>query len=111
MASDTVINLSELAKLGAIVPAFAGMLEQFEHAVERLVKTRLPSSENFSDPWLTAEQARKYLGGMSKATFDKYRYETTPRLTGHRLDGKSLYKQSELDNFVRLYAVKSSGFA
>ena len=65
----------------------------------------------FSDPWLTAEQARKYLGNMSKATFDKYRYQTTPRLKGQKLDGKILYKQSDLDNFVRLYEIKSGGLA
>lgn len=62
------------------------------------------------DGWIDAKAAAKYMG-ISASSFDKYRYETTPRITGCKLDGKTLYKRSDLDNFIRLYELKSNGFA
>ena len=62
------------------------------------------------DCWLDANAAAKYMC-MSKSSFDKYRYETSPKLTGYRLDGKVLYKKADIDRFIKLYAVKSNGLA
>lgn len=62
------------------------------------------------DGWLDAKAAAKYLG-HSSGSFDKYRYKTNPKLKGYRLDGKTLYKRSDLDSFVRLYELKSAGVA
>ena len=63
-----------------------------------------------SDCWLDAKAAAAYLC-ISAGTFDKYRYDTNPRLKGYPLDGKILYKKSDLDQFVQLYSVKSEGSA
>lgn len=111
MERDATINFSELVRLGTVVPDLYSALERIQKKLDDLTSAKPQTVAASSDPWLTAEQAREHLGRMSKGTFDKYRYQTTPRLTGHPLDGKILYKQSELDNFVRLYGAKSSGFA
>ena len=63
-----------------------------------------------NDGWLDSEGAREYLS-MSANTFDKYRYETTPSIKGYKVGGKTLFKREDLDNFVRLYDLKSRGLA
>jgi hypothetical protein len=68
------------------------------------------NSHSDVDCWLDARAAAKYMC-VSKTSFDKYRYETMPKLAGYRLDGKVLYKKSDIDSFVRLYALKSTGRA
>jgi len=72
--------------------------------------SKIKTQSNHADCWLDAKAAAEYLG-VSAGTFDKYRYKTTPRIEGCALDGKTLYKKSELDNFVMLYAAKSEGMA
>lgn len=59
-----------------------------------------------TDNWLDADAAARYMS-LSASSFDKYRYKTSPKLKGHNLDGKTLYKKSEIDSFIRLYEVKS----
>ena len=63
-----------------------------------------------TDKWLDAKAAANYMS-VSRSSFDKYRYLTNPKLNGYRLDGKILYKKSDIDDFVRLYAVKLAGRA
>ena len=58
------------------------------------------------DGWVDAKQAAKYLC-ISPSTFDKYRYDTTVKISGYPIDGKILYKKSDLDTWVRLYQVKT----
>lgn len=90
------------------------LIQSVHNAVNRmeLLATLKPTVvETSSDSWLDAEQARAYLGNMSKGTFDKYRYQTKPCIKGYKLDGKILYKKSDLDAFVHLYEIKSSGLA
>ena len=67
---------------------------------------------NSPDPdcWLDATAAAKYMC-ISKSSFDKYRYQTTPKLSGYRLDGKVLYRKADIDRFIKLYAIKSNGLA
>jgi len=72
--------------------------------------TKIQKQADAPDRWLDAKAAAEYLG-VSAGTFDKYRYKTNPRITGHALDGKTLYKKSELDNFVRLYQTATGGVA
>jgi hypothetical protein len=73
--------------------------------IETLVRT-IQSPSNSTDCWLDAKAAAEYMG-VSAGTFDKYRYKTNPRIVGCALDGKTLFKKSDLDNFIRLYAIKS----
>ena len=77
--------------------------------IEAVLAKAQPNQD--SDGWLDSKAAAKYMGNVSRTTFDKYRYETSPRLTGCALDGKVLYKKSDIDAFVRLYALKSAGLA
>ncbi len=58
--------------------------------------------------FLDSRRAAAYCG-ISRGTFDKYRYSTEIKLKGYRLDKKVLYKREELDAFVRLYEIKSAG--
>ena len=60
------------------------------------------------DGWLDAKKAAKYLS-ISDSTFEKYRYQTSPKITGYKLDGKTLYRRADLDSFVKLYEMKASG--
>jgi len=48
---------------------------------------------------------------VSRSTFDKYRFLTTPKLKGSRVNRKTLFKKSDIDLFVRLYDLKKQGYA
>lgn len=111
MYNDATINLTPLIELHKLTPALSDVAERLEKALDKIKSLGSATLDSVSDPWLTAEQARKYLGNMSKGTFDKYRYETNPRINGHKLGGKMLYKKIDLDNFVRLFELKSAGVA
>jgi len=78
---------------------FAKMLAAFNQA----------PNEREIDGWLDSKAAAKYMGNLSKTSFDKYRYQTAPKLKGYPLDGKILYKKSDIDSFVMLYGLKSKG--
>jgi len=56
--------------------------------------------------YLDARSAAAYCG-MSRGTFDKYRYKTAVKIKGYPIDGKTLYKVEDLDAFIKLYAVRS----
>ena len=58
--------------------------------------------------WLDAKDAAAYLS-MSAGTFDKYRYETSVKIKGYKVGGKTLYKKADLDAFVMLYEARSEG--
>ncbi len=88
---------AEIRELRAEVTRMAGLIQQ-------VLSRRAPDE----DDWLDAKAARRYLAKMSPATFDKYRYETKVKIKGYRLDGKTMYKKSELDRFVMLYEVNSA---
>ena len=111
MDGDSIINVSDLTRLSSLVPSLLNTLSNKIDKIEHFIATKLADLNGSEDRWLNASQARKYMGDMSKATFDKYRYKTSPKLDGHKLDGKVLYKKSDLDRFIRLYEFKSEGFA
>jgi hypothetical protein len=58
------------------------------------------------DCWMDKKAAAKYMG-IGLSSFDKYRYNTNPKIKGYSLDGKTLYKKSDIDTFIRLYALKA----
>jgi hypothetical protein len=86
-----------------LIRAQSGRLQRIEAILAQGVQN--PAESNC---WLDARQAAAYLG-FSAGTFDKYRYKTNPRIKGYPLDGKVLYKKSDLDQFVKLYAAKVEG--
>ena len=96
----------------SLIPAMKGALEEQGRKISALVEqlARKNTEEPDSDRWLDAKAAAAYLS-LSKGTFDSYRYQKESRITGHPLDGKTLYKKSDLDTWVRLYSLKSEGRA
>jgi len=80
----------------------ANRLQKIEAIVSQM---QMPAG---NDCWLDAKQAAAYLS-LSAGSFDKYRYKSNPRVKGYPLDGKILYKKSDLDQFVKLYAAKAEG--
>ena len=74
-------------------------------AINALNSSKAPTQASL-DGWLDAKKAAEYLC-ISPSTFDKYRYDTTVKISGYPIDGKILYKKSDLDTWVRLYQVKT----
>ncbi len=95
-----------------VIPKMARVQEELSQKLTALLELfgRASAKPYDSDGWLDAKAAAEYLS-ISKGTFDAYRYQKDPKLPGHKLDGKTLYKKSDLDTWVKLYALKSAGFA
>jgi hypothetical protein len=65
------------------------------------------SSIKGDDCWMDAEDARRYMQ-VSKNTFNSYRYNFNPRLVGSPVGGKTFYKKSDIDHWVRTFQYKSA---
>jgi len=105
--------LSEILQSIALLPQMLSALNDQQRQLARLkdqITANIRGNSGDSDGWLDSKGAACYLG-ISNATFDKYRYKTTPSIKGYPLDGKTLYKKSDLDLFIKLYALKSKGLA
>jgi hypothetical protein len=94
-----VANFPEMLRLLEVQAREINALRGEIHCLRHLSRTG-------HDGWLDARAAAGHMG-ISPGCFDKYRYNTNPKIKGYKLDGKVLYKKSDLDNFVRLYATKS----
>ncbi len=92
--------------LVAVSLEIAELREQLKE-IKKLLRMR-PSCP--SAGFLDAKAAAAYCG-MSRGTFDKYRYKTRVKIKGYRIDGKVLYKVDDLDSFIKLYELKSNGLA
>lgn len=79
-------------------------IQALHQAIEGLRKDVAKISAG--DCWMDAKGAAKYMG-ISDGTFEKYRYHTNPKVKGYKLDGKTLFKKSDIDSFIVLYEVKS----
>jgi hypothetical protein len=79
---------------------YSPLILQELRALKKEVQTKI------LDSWMDAKAAAKYMA-ISASSFDKYRYKTSPSLKGYNLDGKTLYKTSDIDSFIRLYELKS----
>lgn len=64
------------------------------------------SSADIGDRYLTPHDAMDYLG-FSRGTFEKYRYNSKIKIKGCQLDGKTWFKKSDLDKFMRHYQTQS----
>jgi len=100
--------LEGIAALPSLLAEVRDLQRQIASMAEELARRR-DGSDN-PDGWLGPREAAKYLG-ISMGTFDKFRYEATPRLKGSALDGKTLFKKADLDVYVRLYSLKSAGLS
>ena len=112
--SPDIAGLGRLLKGIGEFPALLKLLEDQGRELRGLrdaIKCLSRTAQTIdADGWLDAKGAAVYLA-MSPGTFDKYRYQTSPRIKGYRVGGKTLYKRADLDAFVRLFEVRSSGLA
>ncbi|MDR3402385.1 MAG: helix-turn-helix domain-containing protein [Chthoniobacter sp.] len=115
MGSNSTITVETAVQqmlMDACLPPVQGILDDIKRQLaamrEELRQSR--SAKENDDGWLDARAAAKYLS-MSATTFDKHRYSSSPKIPGSRVGGKMLYKRSDLDNWVRLHEIKSSGLA
>ena len=101
--------LGQLLEGIAAMPQLLNLVEEQSLLIERMLREigELRSKVGDDDGWLDAKGARAYLAHMSEGTFDKYYYKASPRIKGYKLDGKLLFKKSDLDLWVRLYETKS----
>ena len=96
----------------AAIPRLLALLEAQGRDIANL-RTAITATARQHEPksgWLDAAGAAAYLS-MSPGTFDKYRYQTSPKIKGYKVGGKVLYKPADLDSFVMLFELKSSGLA
>ena len=108
IAAPVETTLSGLLHTVRILPEALSLLRRQEDVLRALIG-ELRAAKHVSEVgWLDTKAAAAYLG-ISRGSFDKYRYQTTPSIKGYPLDGKVLYRKGDLDSFVMLYAVKSQG--
>jgi hypothetical protein len=100
------LTIEEAFAALAAIPTLVSKVDALQREVAALRRSQPKAAE--ADGWLDAKRAAEYMS-VSASTFEKYRYSTNPKLPGHNLDGKTLFKKSELDTFIRLYEARSSG--
>jgi hypothetical protein len=92
----------------ANVPALSEGLKRLQREISEMreeIRTMTARPEK-ADGWIDAREAAEYMG-LSAGSFDKYRYTANPKIKGYKLDGKTLYKRSDLDSFIKLYELRS----
>jgi len=102
---DVLAGIAALPEVLRLAEAQSRTIEAMRKDIEAL---RSSAHGTAVDGWLDAKGAAAYLS-MSAGTFDKYRYEGSPRIKGYRIGGKLLYKREDLDSFVKLWEMKSTG--
>ena len=109
---DTLNKTFNLLNLPVEVAENSKMLSALNLKMDAIQQFVTKFSENLDveDRYLTPEEAMNYLG-MSRNTFDKYRYSSAIKIKGCKLDGTNRYKKSDLDRFMLTYEIKSSGLA
>jgi hypothetical protein len=101
--------LAGVAHYPALLERLRSIDSQINLILNNQARTHAPADAS-KEGWLDAKTAAKYMC-ISSCTFDKYRYRTEPRLKGFNLDGKTLYKKSDLDMFIMLYAAQSGALS
>jgi hypothetical protein len=102
MKPKTAANDVISAVLDSLRAEITALREEMS-ALRRLITTRGSAG---APGYLDAKAAAEYCG-ISRGTFDKYRYRTAVKIPGFRLDGKVLYRRDDLDEFIRLYEIRS----
>jgi len=108
-------GVAQLLSGVAMMPDVIRMLTELQNQVSALQRKLMEkdsrSEKSDADGWYDTKRARKYLSDMSEDTFNKYQHSTDVKLKGHKLDGKTYFYKADLDNFMRLYDLKSNGLA
>ncbi len=98
---DRSLSSTEQIHLAEQIAAMRAELVEIKRFIEKNARV-------VEGGFLDSRNAASYCG-ISRGTFDKYRYSTRVKLKGYRLDGKVLYKREDLDAFIKLYEVKTAG--
>jgi hypothetical protein len=98
----------QLLEMPALVMSIYKMINDLRLKQDSLqgYMQKFTDSLEIGDRYMTPQQAMGYLG-FSKGTFDKYRYKSKVKIDGYQLDGKTWFKKSDLDKFMRHYQTKS----
>lgn len=110
---------SDVAAFAAVIRGIAALPEVLRLLEEQATEIRKLKSEiqalkltrfQKDDGWLNTKEAAAHLN-VSRNTFEKYQSNKAYPLKGYRVGGKLLFKKEDLDNYVRLWEVKSAGLA
>jgi len=110
LAGNQLVAFQQLATLLIPNESLNAIHAEIRNGLAKVQAMLAQKAEPEREGWLDSRRAAKYMG-VSRTTFDKYRYQTEPKLKGCPLDGKIFYKKSEIDSFIMLYALKSKGLA
>jgi len=113
-SASVLMGLEHQLQVGGVIHALLSQIQALNGKMDSLMTENRQRAARVSEPskdgWLDSKNAAKYLG-ISSGSFDKYRYGSAVKIKGYPLDGKILYKRDDLDNFVKLYAIKLQGLA
>ncbi|MGM0111064.1 helix-turn-helix domain-containing protein [Enterococcus sp. DIV0187] len=73
-----------------------GAIDELEARVKKIVDSTASSAVTYGD-YLTTEQTRDYIGGISTNTLNKMRRRGLKRI---KIDGLCLYKKSDICEFL-----------
>ena len=110
--TEMLNGVMAIVAIPSLINEIKGIILHRDGEIANLKKMILDLCANLNgqDRYMSAEEARQYLG-MSKGTFDKYRYNKNYKFKSYPLDGKHWFKKSDLDRFMSLYGVKALGLA
>lgn len=104
---DQLINVSEMFRSIADLSKLHLSIQELIHELRAVrADAQLQNQPHDKTGWMDAKAASNYLS-MSPGTFEKYRSHSFPSIKGYRVGGKFLYKQEDLDNFVKLWEQNS----
>ena len=106
---ETLNGVSAILALPSLIIELKAMIESRNNEISNLrdMIHNISSNIKGEDRYMSAEEARSYLG-MSKGTFEKYRFSSKDKIKAYPLDGKHWFKKSDLDRFMSLYGMKKS---
>jgi hypothetical protein len=93
---DIIYVPERISQIGNMISSLASEVALIKEHVSKM------SSLPMEDRYMTPEEAMHYLG-MTKNTFDKYRYKASYKIKAYKLDGSNRYKKSDLDRFMLHY--------
>ena len=93
---DIIYVPEKISEIGNMVSLLAAEIALIKDHVSKITTAPM------EDRYMTPEEAMHYLG-MTKNTFDKYRYKSKIPIPSFRLDGSNRYKKSDLDRFMLTY--------
>jgi hypothetical protein len=108
--SQVINGLINIVEINSNIKMIYDLTSQIYNELLKQHNSLKSGEEKLKDKYLTPQGAMDYLG-MSRGTFEKYRYISKIKINGYQLDGKTWFKKSDLDRFMLTYQAKSVGLA